>query len=166
MTPDRAILAILETVPSRRVRGKKRLQKLSYLWQASGVPIEANFKIKYYGPFSSEIEDACALLSLFGDIEEKEVTAGYADYLSTEYSLPTEHVVVALPVDEEQKKILVNLDGFNTVDLEVASTVLFFVKSHMSLDDAIKKTKEIKPTKVNLKTIESSRKIIAELSQG
>jgi uncharacterized protein YwgA len=108
------------------VRGKKRLQKLVHLWQASGVDIAVNFKIKYYGPYSREIDNSCALLSLFGDIEEKEIAAGYANYLTTEYSLPANYPISELNIDDSAKQILATLDDFGTIDLEVASTIVFF----------------------------------------
>jgi uncharacterized protein YwgA len=166
MTPDQAILAVLATVPGKSVRGKKRLQKLAHLWQASGVEIEVNFKIKYYGPYSREIDNSCALLSLFGDIEEKEIAAGYANYLTTEYSLPTNYPISELNIDDNAKRILAALDNFDTIDLEVASTIVFFLKSGLNLEDSINETRKIKPTKVNQRTIDSANKIVSVLGMN
>lgn len=166
MTPDQAILAVLATVPGKSVRGKKRLQKLVHLWQASGVEIEASFKIKYYGPYSREIDNSCALLSLFGDIEEREVAAGYANYLTTEYSLPTNYSVSDLNISDIAKGVLATIDNFDTIDLEVASTIVFFLKSGLNLGDSINETRKIKPTKVNQRTIDSANKIMTVLGMN
>jgi len=159
MTPDQAILAVLATVPERTVRGKKRLQKLVHLWQASGVEINASFKIRYYGPFSREIEDACTILSLFGDVEEKEVSTGYANYLTTEFSLPSDAHVDLVEVKDSDRATLVKLNEFSTVELEVASTIVFFMKTGLSFEKSIEETRKMKPTKVNDITIRNAREI-------
>jgi uncharacterized protein len=166
MTPDQAVLAVLATVPGKSVRGKKRLQKLVHLWQASGVEIEVSFKIKYYGPYSREIDNSCALLSLFGDIEEKEIAAGYANYLTTEYSLPANYSLGDLTIDDSAKRVLATLDKSDTIDLEVASTIVFFLKSGLNLEDAVNETRKIKPTKVNQRTVDSANKIISVLGMN
>jgi len=78
MSEDELILAILRTLPSHSVKGKKRLQKLVFLLQKSGVECSARFAIRNFGPFSPAIETSSAFLVLLGDIEEREVATGYA----------------------------------------------------------------------------------------
>ena len=166
MRPDQAIFAVLATLPNKKVRGKKRFQKLVHLWQSSGVEIDVNFRIRNYGPFSAEIEKSCALLSLFGDIEEKQVTFGYADFLMTEYSLPKDQFFPDVSINSVQKTVLMELDKFETVDLEVASTIIFFLRSGLSENDSIEKTRKIKPAKVNQVTLESTKIIMKTLKMN
>jgi len=163
MTPEQAIVAILEALPSHSVTGKKRLQKLAFLLKLSGVDIEASFQIKTYGPFSQDIELACTMLSLFGDVEEKEVVIGYAGYLATEYSLTPDATKLEVELNEDSSELLLFLDKYPSVDLEVAATVAFFRKNESSIKDAISSTEKLKATKVNLRTLKSSEEIIARI---
>jgi len=160
MTAEEVILAILRTLPEHRVTGKKRLQKLVYLLSNTGISGPSDFHIRNFGPFSKEVERASTLLALFGDIEENEVETGYARYLTTEYKLSDLSKSDLDIISEEQKSILLALDDFTTIELEVASTILFFEKEGCDHATAIERTALIKPTKVNTNTLAASEKIL------
>ncbi|WOJ90100.1 hypothetical protein RZS28_01995 [Methylocapsa polymorpha] len=159
MTAEEIIVAILRTLPAHTVRGKKRLQKLVYFLQQAGVDCAATFQIRNFGPFSTEVELASTMLTLFGDIEEKEIETGYAKYLTIEYSL-SEEAFEGDPLSAPFSEMLLSLNEFSTIDLEVASTVLFFEKSGCDRTSAISRTRAIKPTKVNDKTLANANAIL------
>lgn len=159
MTAEELILCILRTLPSHSVKGKKRLQKFVFLLKQAGVECSAQFAIRNFGPFSPAVETASASLTLFGDVEQREVIMGYANYLATEYFLShdSEGGVVLPP---PMSSVLSRLDAFATIDLEVASTILFFEREGLDRRAAIQRTKYLKPTKVNEKTLQSSDEIL------
>ena len=71
MTSAELILAVLETLPGRKISGKKRLQKFGMLLQYAGLGLDVDFSLHHYGPYSSELADAADELSWSGAIKEE-----------------------------------------------------------------------------------------------
>ncbi|MGE0196951.1 MAG: hypothetical protein AB7P48_15170, partial [Methylocystis sp.] len=97
---------------------------------------------------------------LFGDIEQREIVTGYASYLATEYFLPPDSEASAV-LAPNIANMLSRLDEFSTIDLEVASTILFYEREGLNRFDAIDRTKALKPTKVTDKTLQASAEILS-----
>ena len=76
MHAEDAVLAIITALPDRRIKGKKRLQKLAFFLKSAGAKFDARFDIRDYGPFSREIAAAAQALSLKGRVEEREEPIG------------------------------------------------------------------------------------------
>lgn len=158
MKTDQFILALLGALPERRVEGKKRLQKLVYFLNEAGADSDASFFLKNFGPYSAEVDNATILLTIFGGIEETSKTVGSSDYLTTVYSLPQNEDAPQLETRLASK--LRDLNQYSTIDLEIASTIHLFQKQGNSYEDAVRLTKNMKPTKANEKTLQRAPEIL------
>lgn len=163
METQKFILAILGDIPSHSVTGKKRLQKLVYLLKEGGEPCDAIFQLKNFGPYSFDVEDSTDMLSLFGDICEEEERVGYADYLSSKFYLPGKGQLPEDKLSERGRSLLSFLNKFTTVELEIASTILYFYRADSSWRDALKKTIAMKPAKSKRGVLEKANEILKQV---
>ena len=76
MHAEYAEIAIITAFPDRRIKGKKRLQKLAFSLKSTGAKFDARFDIRDDGPFSREIAAAAQALSLKGRVEERKKPIG------------------------------------------------------------------------------------------
>ena len=159
MTPREAILAVLGAVPDQRIEGKKRLQKLIQLLQFSGAPIQASYSIHHYGPYSSSIADAAEELCLFEEIKCEEKPCGNNGMWQSVYSLEPANKKTSFFSDRHQE-ILKKLNGYSTVELEVASTVALFLREGLSKEEAVKETEDLKPTRAIPQVLKKADEIL------
>lgn len=160
MRANDAILAILEAVPSRKIEGKKRLQKLVHLASLVDRNINVNFRIHHYGPFSAELANTVEYLALMGKIKEDLSPVGVYGTFKSVYTLP-DGAKVKSHLKEACVAVLNELDAYSTVELEVASTIAFFMTQHFARKDAVKKTKELKPSKSTPAMLKRAEKVLA-----
>lgn len=160
MSPEDFILSVLASMPDQKVVGKKRLQKLAMLLQHAGVKVKAEFRIHNYGPFSCDIADAADELFWKGDIEVSTASSGMYGTLQTVFRLP-EAKKDRFELPDNFKDKLAELNKFTTIELEVASTIAFFEKNNDSRDDAIDKTRKMKPTKAIPYVLKKAEEILA-----
>jgi uncharacterized protein YwgA len=147
MDAETLILAVLDAVPNNEIQGKKRLQKMSYFALQKGAEASVRFFLHDFGPFSADIASATDLLSFLGDIDEQEVQLGRTRLYSKSYRL-TDPSNVPEPLPQEAALAIRALDEFSTIELEIASTIFYFMSSEgMSQSDATEATKRLKPSK-------------------
>ena len=163
METEKFILAILGEIPSHSVTGKKRLQKLVYLLKEGGEPCDAVFQLRNFGPYSSDVEDSTDILSLLGDICEEEERVGYADYLACKFYLPDGEQLPDIKLSDHGRSLLSFLNKFTTVELEIASTILYFYRAKYSWRDALKKTMVMKPAKSKRAVLEKANDILKQV---
>jgi uncharacterized protein YwgA len=116
------------------LNGRKRLQKVVYFLQRSGCPLNSEFMLHLYGPYSRDVANVCddmvaaGLLSV--TIDQGQSGSKYC------YRLP-DHTKEILRESEKRnpernvamepfRDRAIELLGLNTGDLELGSTVLFF----------------------------------------
>ena len=163
MKPADFILATLEAIPERKIQGRKRLQKLSMLLQFAGADLDAEFSLHHYGPYSSELAEAADDLFVDGLINERKLPVGAYGMRQSEYSLSE-------PSDLEEKlqepfdNLLLKLDKFTTIELEMASTIAFFEKEGADRKKAIAEASEIKPTKAIPPVLQKAEAILGTIS--
>lgn len=147
MDAETFVLNIIISTPKKSVRGKKRLQKLCFFAKEFGVDADVNFRIHDFGPYSSEVSNAAEVLSFFGHVSEKDEPVGIYQRFVTVYSADeADQVNEKIGGDVAEK--LSRLDSFTSIELEVASTIRYFVsREGKEISKAIECTKEIKPTK-------------------
>lgn len=147
MDAELFVLNILVAMPKRSVKGKKRLQKLCFFATEFGVSADVSFRIHDFGPYSPEVSNATEALSLFGYVSERDEPTGLYQRFVTVYSL--DEAPEGMPnLDPSISSKLSKLDVFTSIELEVASTIRYFIsREGKALDRAIACTKEIKPTK-------------------
>lgn len=149
MRPGDFVLSILAALPGNQIKGKKRLQKLAFFLTQAGAKSDAEFHIRDFGPFSVEIANATKFLAAIGTIDEREEPVGVSNTFMTVFQLNVAAVQGVKSLDAKYKKLLQALDRYPTLDLEVAATVVFFQSTGMRTDAAIRRTKELKPTKAS-----------------
>lgn len=161
MKPNEAVRQIIAVMPGGRVVGRKRMQKLAYLLQHSGAPLEATFNIHNYGPFSREIADAIEEASFAGAIKEECLPVGVYGTYQYVYELGVPKSESDAEFSPNTKMLLLTLSGFATVALEVASTIAFFEEQGLSRNDAVAKTRQLKPGKSVSGILNNADKILA-----
>jgi uncharacterized protein YwgA len=148
MNAETFVLALLAVLPDKLIRGRKRLQKLAYLALNKGAPADVKFSLHDYGPYSPEIANAAQMLTLLGDVAENEVQLGALKKFVTEYKLEGPANKFAEMLSNEVREAVVRLNShYSTIELEIASTILYFELTWQSHADAISATKRMKPTK-------------------
>lgn len=165
MNSAELVLAIIASLPSKKVKGKKRLQKLAFLLKEAGLRYSARFDIRDYGPFSREIANAANFLTATGKIDEVEEPLGASHTFVTVYALENSSAVTH-NLSDKYRTLLTKLDHFPTVDLEVAATYQFFRSAGLSDTAAKQKTIELKPTKTSPAIMKNIPKIVSYVSKN
>jgi uncharacterized protein YwgA len=162
MDAEALVLSLLDILPSKEIRGRKRLQKLAYFALSLGAPAQARFFLYDFGPFSAEIAYATQMLTLLGEIDEEDVVLGNTKTFVKTYKL---HDVSAVRdrLPSEVSREIAKLLPYSTVELEIASTILFFHGKGLSWANALESTKELKPTKSVPQVISRAMEALAEV---
>jgi len=71
MTSQDQLPFVIQKISDYQYPGKKALQKLIYLMERKGLNLGFNYSIHYYGPYSSDLDDAIHSLEMQGVIEIK-----------------------------------------------------------------------------------------------
>lgn len=165
MEASDAIMAALSRSGGNKIDGKKRLQKIVYFMKEAGVEIDTEYYIYQFGPFSKDVVEACDFLSIIGAIKESEEAAGDASYFTSSFSILNNNEVPHLDgaVEAKINTIVQTCESFRTITLEVASTILYFIRSGLNSETAIEKTRAMKPRKTTENTLNESRRLLKSL---
>lgn len=151
---------MLDAVPEHKIQGRKRLQKLSYFAVQTGTKADVHFFLHDFGPFSADVANAADLLSFLGDVKESDVPVGPTKRYSKLYQLADPKAVPArLP--KSSADALRALSSFSTIELEIASTIFYFMSQQMNEVEAIEATKKMKPSKSQPKIINRAKDALA-----
>jgi len=71
----RWLAAVIAAHPDRKVVGRTRLQKTVKLLQRLGAPMDYDYMIHFYGPYSEGVQADIGLLENFGLVKEEPRTA-------------------------------------------------------------------------------------------
>lgn len=127
-------------------QGRKRLQKVVYLLQWAGCPLDCRFTLHHYGPYSRDVADTCDEMVAAGLVEE---TGGPATgELQYAYKLTpqTRDLLKANPDAQMEPyrdlgKSLIDEDIW---PLELGSTIALFHRQGHDWDDALQRACEFK----------------------
>jgi len=72
MEKYRWLAAVVAAHPKHTVFGRTRLQKTVKLLQRLGAPMDYDYMIHFYGPYSEGVQSDIGLLESFGLVEEKQ----------------------------------------------------------------------------------------------
>jgi len=75
MEKFRWLAAVIAAHPDHKVVGRTRLQKTVKLLQRLGAPMDYDYMIHFYGPYSEGVQSDIGLLETFGFVEEKQCVA-------------------------------------------------------------------------------------------
>ena len=158
MNAAESMLVLLSALPERKICGKKRLQKLAFLLKSAGADFQYDFSIWHYGVYSRDLADAADELVIFGPVVEADEPIEIYGRYQTVFSLPAE-AKVAKKQEPWLSKLLIELDSYSAVELEVASSVLYYLNAGVSSAEAVSKTQSMKPTKATPKVLSVAKKI-------
>ena len=160
MNAEALVLSLLDTLPGKEVIGRKRLQKLAYFALNLGAPAQVKFFLYDFGPFSAEVASAAQMLTLLGEIGEDDTLLPNKKRFVKSYKLRDDSTVkerLPIQVSEHIAKLL----PYSTVELEIASTILFFHNKGLSWANALDATKELKPAKSVPQVISKAKEALA-----
>lgn len=146
MDAEGLVLSVLGALPAREIRGRKRLQKLAFFAVQTGAESNVRFFLYDFGPFSTEVAKATDFLAFVGDITEVEEQFGRAKRYHKVYRL-TDPVDLPERFPTETSEALRALNEYSTIELEIASTIRYFMGTGFDPSRAIEETKRLKPSK-------------------
>ena len=158
MNAEALVVSLLAELPQQKLNGRTRLQKLSYFVANSGAS-DIKFFLHNYGPFSAELAAATDSLALWGEIEEKEEAFGPLKRFRKVYSLKSKEARPE-PLPKSASAVLKVLNEYQTMELEIAATIHFFMSRGMSIGDAISETRRIKPMKSDPQIIKRAQEAL------
>jgi uncharacterized protein YwgA len=150
------------------LRTRKKMQKAVYLLQCAGCPLDADYRLHFFGPYSSEVAQRCDEMAQAGLIAEE--CAAHAMGRSYSYRLSAEAArllvqLEATPQGEEWARSLAPFEQLgqkllqaDVRDLEVAATLAYFHQEGKDWSAAVDETckfKGLKPDDANLKRAET-----------
>lgn len=144
-----------------KIKGKKAFQKLIYLSKAVGVPVDGNYKMYYYGPYSEQVADAlehCVCSNILAKDE-----SSYNYYAGKKQKEFLEKNKSDLDKIKERLDFVIEEFGdCDPMELEILSTTHFIFNNMKYLYNTTEKSKiidevtRIKYPKFNISEIENS----------
>lgn len=124
--------------------GRKKMQKMIYILQKSGVPFEEKFAFHFYGPYSEEltlrVEELCNLGFLQEKREDKSSYYQYHYQITEDGKAFLEEFPNELPLAAEKVGYL---KSKSSRFLELVATLLYF--DDLPAEDAVEKLHKVKP---------------------
>jgi len=157
LSTDAAIIAALVGAPRNRIHGKKRLQKILAIAKDLGEQIDTEFRLLHYGPFSADVAAHADFLYYTGKIDCVEEQVGPNGYFTTVYTLSKG--VEVPPQADRLQRIASYLSTFTTLELEIASTLSYFLRSN-SATRAEARTIEFKREKASAQILRKAKDIL------
>lgn len=158
-----------------RLNTRKKMQKVTYLLKVAGCPIEANFRLHHFGPYSSDVAQATDVLVRMGLLTEQCVGNMAGRQFNYELSPESLQSLASYEQTEAGRQELAGMERFHATAtrllqddvrlLEVASTIAYF---HLEYDDwriAEQKTCEFKslnPSNFPKRALELAKEILDE----
>ena len=155
------LATLLSWAGDEGMQGRKRLQKVAYCLQQAGCPLDCDYTLHHFGPYSRDVADICDEMVAAGLVEERGgPKSGVMQY---EYRLQerTKELLQSASPDQQMQgfePLAKSLIADDLWSLELGSTVLLFHEQNSDWNEAFKKACDFK--KVNVGT-ESSKKALA-----
>jgi uncharacterized protein YwgA len=135
---------------------RKRLQKVVYLLQSAGCPLEAEYILHHYGPYSEEVARLTDEMVRTSALAEQMTATGVGPQYS--YHLPeaTRQQIASLEATDSGRAWAVEVAPFEPLakellrndskQLEHAATIVFFRRQGYDWDVAVEKAVAFKKT--------------------
>ncbi|MFD1852226.1 YwgA family protein [Oceanobacillus bengalensis] len=129
---------------AQEVTGRKKMQKMIYILQKSGVPFEEKYNFHFYGPYSEEltlrIEELCNLGFL------NEVKEDKSNYYQYNYTITDDGMrflqQFSLDMPDYREKVD-KLKMKSSRFLELVATMFFF--DDLPIEETVEKVHTVKP---------------------
>jgi len=153
------LATLLSWAGENGLEGRKRLQKVVYLLQQAGCPLDCRFTLHHYGPYSRDVADACDEMVAAGLVKE---SGGPAENRSYRYQLePATRTHLQNAPDPQIGQFQAFGESLISEDLwklELGSTILYFYGQTNNWETAFAKACEYKKVETEA---ESSRSALA-----
>ena len=136
------------------MHGRKRLQKVAFLLQAVGCPLEEDFFLHFYGPYSEGLARRTDELVREGLFAETMADEGPVQRYSYRLTETARRQLDELEQTERGQRFAAQLAPFEPLarslvnddlkDLEIAATVFFFREQSKDWAEALQKTRAFK----------------------
>jgi uncharacterized protein YwgA len=152
------VLCVLNNICDVRVPGKKMVQKLMYLIQRSGVDLGLDYKIHFYGPYSTDLDHLLHMYEVNSilDIDTSGVTHKIKfieDKMISNVLNTNEELIVKNILDLFANKTPSELELLTTTDFVALE---LDQKNILSQDEIVSNVKRIKGRKFSEQAIENS----------
>jgi uncharacterized protein len=165
--------ALLKMVESAgKIRGRKKLQKLVYLLKAEDRwPFENGFIMHFFGPYSSSLAARVDDLTESGLLDENSNQFGN-EVTEYQYSITDkgeEHLRELEKLNTEEEKLPGLIERFKQLDkcpvwqLELAATLVYWMRWGMNWDEALAATAEKKRTDTGNSDFQIAQKLANEV---
>jgi uncharacterized protein YwgA len=135
-------------------RSRKRMQKLIFMLQAAGCPLEADYDLHHYGPYSSDVARLTGELVSENLLNETSEPLSYGEQYSYSLSKDASRQISiyeasprGLDLARQMEKYYLlaqKLYATDLKELEVAATIVFFRKQGADWASASEKTRQFK----------------------
>jgi uncharacterized protein YwgA len=133
---------------------RKRLQKVVFMLQVAGCPLEADFALHHYGPYSEEVARLTDELVRVGLLEEQAINNKVGQQFRYRLTAAARERMAQLEGGEHGQALASQMAPFQEVarsllpadlkELEVAATMLYFRRQSHDWPEAIEKTRAFK----------------------
>ncbi len=157
------LAAVIAAHPEHKVVGRTRLQKTVKLLQRLGAPMDYDYMIHFYGPFSEGVQSDIGLLETFGFVDEQECIAQDG---SPYFILNATDAAQKLAARQEVKQFEAQIKTMNeadTVVLELAATYDAFREMGHDHKTALKRLKRKKGVKCEQGRTDKALKLLKKL---
>lgn len=121
-----------------KVGGRKKLQKIVFISQKAGMPMDEDFDYYLYGPYSESLSNKLGELSALGLLveEKRHLSSGYQQYSYTLSSKGCELVKTLPELSVREKQLLQILNSYDGRFLELLATLWFLLDKGYSKKQA------------------------------
>lgn len=161
---EKKCIELINTICEILQPGKKTLQKLLYLVERKGINLGLNYKIHFFGPYSSNLDDylhdfeSTGLININTSSRTHSITV--VDKSKIECVLEQKELEIAKAIIETFSKLKpLELEALTTIDY-VANNIV----KEANENKVIGKVKEIKGTKFNDAFLVEQYNLLKELN--
>jgi uncharacterized protein YwgA len=123
-------------------KGRKRMQKVVYLLQHAGCPLDCRYTLHFYGPYSRDVAAACDEMVAGGLIVEKGGPADAQKSYIYQLAPRTRELLKEMtdPQMADYESLGKDLLRVDLWELELASTILYFQAQTSNWETALEET--------------------------
>jgi uncharacterized protein len=156
------------------LHSRKRMQKLVFLLQAAGCPLDVDYDLHHYGPYSADLARLTDRMVDENLLEERVEVHSYGEQYSYRLSPESIRQIAEFEASPTSSELARMMAGFEPLaralyetdlkELEIASTVVFFRKQGHDWPVAVAKACQFKDlpggSPIVKKTEELARRIV------
>jgi uncharacterized protein YwgA len=151
------------------LRSRKRMQKMVFLLQAAGCPLDAEYGLHYYGPYSQDVAQLVDGLTREGLLVEEVENHAHGEQYSYTLSQRSVDQIQRYETEPRGLEEAGKMEPFANLaraladkdpkELEVGATIVFFQKQGQDWPEAIEKTRSFKKLDANTQFLSNCEKL-------